>query len=173
MAAERPPPDPRPIPMRRPSSRVVVPLILVLAVLAAAVVWVLGRRDDDNANGSVPVRSVAELGGRWAAVNAVGAPNPLAAPVELEVDGDRLLVRTGCNTGSGTVSVEDSRLVLDGEGLAVTEMGCDAPRTAQEAWVVDMLGATPRLELSGPYLYVTWGPADRWWLGLEQVADPT
>ena len=159
--------------MRRPSSRVVVPLLLVLAVLAAVAVWLLRQGDEDNANGSVPVRSVADLGGRWAAVNAVGAPHSLAAPVELEVDGDRLLARTGCNTGSGTVSVEDSRLALDGPGLAVTEMGCDEPRTTQQAWVLDMLGARPRLELSGPYLYVTWGPADRWWLGLEQVAEPT
>ena len=38
----------------------------------------------------------------------------------------------------------------------------------QEAWVVSMLGARPRLERSGPYLYLHWGEGERYWLGLEQ-----
>ncbi len=159
--------------MRPTSPRVAVPGLLLLLVLALVGGWVLTHRDDGNANGSVPVRSLADLGGRWAAVNTVGAPRELVTDLGLEVDGDRLLVRTGCNTGSGTIAVEDSRLVLDGAGLAVTEMGCDEPRTTQQGWVLEMLGSTPRLERSGPYLYVHWGADETYWIGLEQVAGPT
>jgi heat shock protein HslJ len=153
--------------MKRPPALVLVPALLLVAILAAAAVVLLRQRDDDNANGSVPVRSLDDLTGRWSVVNTQGAPRPLVAPVELEVDGERLAVRTGCNSGGGTASVEDSRLVLDGAGLAVTEMGCDEPRTAQEQWVLEMLRAGPRLERSGPYLYLHWGPGEASWVGLE------
>lgn len=153
--------------MKRPPALVLVLALVLVAVLAAAAVVLLRQRDDDNANGSVPVRSLDDLAGRWSVVNTQGAPGPLVAPVELEVDGDRLSVRTGCNSGGGSASVEDSRLVLDGGGLAVTEMACDEPRNAQERWVLEMLQAGPRLERSGPYLYLHWGTAEAHWVGLE------
>jgi heat shock protein HslJ len=157
--------------MKRPSA-LVLALTLVLAVVlaAAAAVLVRQRGDDDNANGSVPVRSLADLTGVWGVVNTQGAPAPLAAPIELDVGENRISVRTGCNSGGGSASVEDSRLVLDANGLAVTEMACDEPRNAQERWVLEMLAANPRLERSGPYLYVHWGADDAHWLGLELTA---
>lgn len=153
--------------MKRQPALVLVLALVLVTVLAAAAVVLLRQGGDDNANGSVPVRSLDDLTGRWDVVNTQGAPSPLVAPVELEVDGDRLSVRTGCNSGGGAASVEDSRLVLDGAGLAVTEMACDEPRNLQERWVLEMLGAEPRLERSGPYLYLHWGPDEEHWLGLE------
>lgn len=146
-----------------------VAVVVVLAVLTLlGVLVVLRGPDRSNANGSVPVDSVDDLEGRWTAVNDTAAPTALAAPVGFDVDGDRLVVRTGCNTGQGRVRVEDSRLRVEDGGLAVTEMGCDSPRTEQEAWVLDMVGSGPRLERSGPYLYLHWGDGEAYWLGLEQ-----
>ncbi len=46
-------------------------------------------------------------------------------------------------------------------------MACDEPRNAQERWVLEMLQAGPRLERSGPYLYLHWGTAEASWVGLE------
>lgn len=159
-----------PTPLRRWT---VVPLLLLPAALVAVVAVVLLRgAGSSNANGSVEVGSVEDLRGRWTAVNDSGTPMGLTAPVELDVDGDRLSVRTGCNTGQGRVGVDDSHLVVDGEGLAVTEMGCLDDLARQESWVLDMIGSEPRLELSGPYLGVHWGSGERYWLGFERQDSP-
>lgn len=156
-------------PRRRPrTTALVVAVVVVLVVGALVAVLAQRRAGDANANGSVPVRSTDDLAGHWTAVATTGAPAALVAPVTLEVDGDRLLVRTGCNTGQGTVRVEDSRLQVDGAGLAVTEMGCDSARTAQQEWVLEMVSARPRLERSGPYLYLHWGAGEASWLGFER-----
>lgn len=157
--------------MKRPPALVLVLALALVAVLGTTVaVLVVRARGDDTANGSVPVGSLDDLTGTWAVVNTRGAPAALVAPVELAVADGRLSVRTGCNSGGGAASVEDSRLVLEGAGLAVTEMACDAPRDAQERWVLEMLAARPRLDRSGPYLYVHWGSGDAHWLGLELSA---
>ena len=155
--------------MGRLSGRVLAVLFVVVLVAAGAAALRLRAGGADSANRSAPVTSVDELAGRWAAVNATRAPAALAAPVVLTFDGGRVSVQTGCNTGGGTVSVEDSRLVLGGRGLALTEMAClEEGRAGQEAWVVSMLEARPRLERSGPYLYLHWGEGERYWLGLER-----
>ncbi|GAB3594146.1 hypothetical protein GCM10027446_17570 [Angustibacter peucedani] len=142
----------------------------VLAVAAALlVVWqVAAEKAADNANGSVPVTSTKQLAGSWTSVNDVRAPAPVVpgTVVRLTFDGEQLRVETGCNQLTGTAHVTDSTLEV--EGLGGTEMGCDAPRTAQEKWVGEMLLAGPRLELSGPYLSLLWGDH---WLGLTSQPD--
>lgn len=154
--------------MKRPPVLVVVLALVLVAVLGTAVAVLVGRaRASDTANGSVPVRSLDDLTGTWDVVNTQGAPAALVAPVELTVADGRLSVRTGCNSGGGSASVEDSRLVLDDTGLPMTAMACEGPRGEQERWVLEMLQATPRLDRSGPYLYVHWGRGDAHWLGLE------
>lgn len=147
--------------------------VLVLAVLVATR-WAGSAGDDSRGGDQTPVRSLDQLAGRWTAVNDTTTPAPFAAPIVLTVDGDRIQVSTGCNTGSGAVAVEDSRLVIADTGLAVTEMGClDPAVTAQEGWVLDMLAARPRLETAGPYLALHWGPGERFWLGLERETPTT
>jgi heat shock protein HslJ len=141
----------------------------VVAAVAAGVLvaaWAGAGGGDDSANGSVPVGDVGELTGSWRAVNAVGAPHEVVGEVRLQVESDRLLVETGCNTGRGTVEVVDSHLVAG--PLATTRMACEPALMEQERWVTEMLGSRPRLELSGPYLALHWGDDERWWLGLEQ-----
>jgi heat shock protein HslJ len=154
--------------VRRP----LVPLVAVLAVVAALGLAIVLREvvdpgGEDNANGSVAVRDVADLRGTWTAVNDVGAPSPVVAgsTVALTFEGTSLRATTGCNTLTGTVSVVDSSLVVD--GLGGTEMGCEPALMRQEAWVAEMLQARPRLELSGPMLSLLWG--DRWF-GLSSEA---
>ncbi|NHA68588.1 META domain-containing protein [Phycicoccus flavus] len=158
-----PAPDPR---SRR--TRLLPVLALAVAVLAAGTLLALDRRTDRTANGSVPVGSVQDLAGSWTAVNDAGAPAGLVADVRLVVAGDRLTLATGCTTGRATVAVEDSRLVLDGSGLAVAGTGCDDARAGQEDWVLDMLGARPRLERSGPSLALLWGEGEGSWLGFAR-----
>lgn len=156
--------------MSRPSRPVLLLLaVLVVLVLGTAAALLADRgRGRAPRDGSGPLTSLEDLQGRWRAVDGSAAPAPLAAPVVLEVDGDELLVWTGCNSGGGPADVDDSRLVLAAEGLAITEMACPAPGLmAQEAWVLDMLQARPRLERSGPALVLLWGERDRYRLRLE------
>ncbi len=158
--------------MHRLSGRVTAALAVVLLVVAGAAalrLQVVGGGGDGSTNGSRTVGSVEDLAGRWVAVNTAGAPAPVVPrTLSFTVDGDRLTVQPGCNSGGGRVVVEDSRLVVP-DGRAVTEMAClDADRMAQEAWVLEMLSSRPRLELSGPYLFLHWGDGERWWLGMEQ-----
>ena len=47
-------------------------------------------------------------------------------------------------------------------------MACEPALMEQERWVTEMLETRPRLELSGPYLYLHWGEGEQWWLGLER-----
>ncbi|MEO7422305.1 MAG: META domain-containing protein [Ornithinibacter sp.] len=145
--------------------------VVAVAVASLAVAGLLtgtgGARD--NANGSIPVGSLGDLSGRWVAANDVGAPAPVVGEVSLTFSDGFVLVRTGCNTGRARASVVDSRLVL--EELATTRKACPSPLAEQEAWVVDMVTNSPRLELSGPYLSLHWGTNEEFWITLEQVED--
>jgi heat shock protein HslJ len=158
--------------LRQPAFRLLA-LGAALAVLATVVLvivvgQVVKRRGADTANGSVAVKSVADLRGTWTAVNDVGAPSAVVkgSSVALTFDGTRLLATTGCNTLAGTVRVVDSTLVVV-DGLGRTAMGCEPALTRQEEWTAEMLQARPRLELSGPTLSLLW---DDHWLGLSSEA---
>lgn len=148
-------------------ARAVVVVGAVLTVAAAGVLAAsLYGGADDTANGSVPVERLDQLAGTWVAVNDTTTPAPLQGRVRLVFDGGRVLAETGCNTVRGPVAVEDS--VLFAEALTSTRMACEPALMEQERWVTQMVAARPRLELSGPYLALHWGPGERWWLGLER-----
>ena len=147
-------------------------ILAIGAVVAAVAVGVVvastvGGGGSDNANGSVPVDDVGQLDGSWTAVNSVGAPKEVVGDVRLRFADGRLVVETGCNAGQGAVRVEDSRLVAG--PMMSTKMGCEPALMEQEAWLFAMVAASPRVELSGPYLYVQWAAdGTDHWLGLEQ-----
>ncbi|WP_377639032.1 META domain-containing protein [Oryzobacter terrae] len=145
---------------------------VAVGVVAATTIWDPGA--DDTANGSVPVERLSALDGSWRAVNSVGSPKEVVGEVRLRFEDGRVVVETGCNAGRGTVEVDDSHLVAG--PMMSTRMGCEAPLMEQEAWLFAMMQARPKVELSGPYLYVSWTDTageDRW-LGLEQEsATPT
>lgn len=160
----------RPTAMRaRGTAARLVPVVAVLAVVAALGLAMVVRAlvdpgGEDNANGSVPVRGVADLQGAWTAVNDVGAPSAVVqgSSVALTFDGTSLRATTGCNALTGSVRVVESTLVVD--DLGVTDMGCEPALMRQQEWVGEMLQARPRLELSGPTLSMLW---DDHWLGLS------
>ncbi len=52
---------------------------------------------------------------------------------------------------SGDVTIDGGTLVL-GDGLAMTEMGCDSPRMEQDAWFADLLAAEPSVVMDGSTL---------------------
>ena len=83
------------------------------------------------------------------AVTDGGAVRPLVAGTRIRLDfhGSELGASAGCNMIGGTWSVRDGKLVFDGAGM--TEMGCDADRDAQDAWLVELLGSRPTIRLSG------------------------
>ncbi len=129
---------------------------------------------DHSANGSIPVERVDQLTGSWLAVNDGSAPATTIGTVRLDFSADRQLVaQTGCNGLFTTASVEAGVLVTG--PLRSTRMACAPALMEQERWVTEMLAARPRLELSGPYLYVHWGgvegQGEQWWLGLEREPE--
>jgi heat shock protein HslJ len=152
--------------MRRTVVVAVIGVALV-AVGAAAIAGVNRSQPSDNANGSVAVRQLATIAGKYVSVNDTGAPLSVlgAAPVRLVVEKDRISAHAGCNSIQGRAGVEGGRLVV--RDLATTEIGCPPDVAAQEDWVIAMLQARPRLERSGPYLSLLW---EGHWLGLS--SDP-
>jgi heat shock protein HslJ len=87
-----------------------------------------------------------------------GAAKQLVAGtrIHLRFDGTRLIASAGCNTMSGAFRIDGGRLVLDG-GLATTEMGCDAERHAQDAWLAELLGSSPMVNLVASDLTIDGG----------------
>lgn len=152
---------------------VVIGGVLGLIAAGAAALSLAGGGGDDSANGSVPVARTDELVGAWVVVNDVSAPSPVVGTVRLEFTTEgRVLAEPGCNALRGSVEVQDSTLVAG--PLMSTRMACEPALMEQERWVGDMLAGRPRLERSGPYLYLHWGEDETWWLGLEKdVPEPT
>ncbi len=84
----------------------------------------------------------AGSGGDWpagrrfqsTAVTEAGKDRPLVAGTRIDLsffDDGRLSAQAGCNTIGGSGRIDGDRLVL-GDGLSMTEMGCDGPRHSQD-----------------------------------------
>jgi META domain len=153
------------------ATRTVVVVAGVVALVAAGAVaaTLAGGGDGDTANGSVPVEDVGVLTGGWTVVNGGSAPASVQGVVRLVFGDGRVFSETGCNTVRGPVSVAESVLVTG--PLMSTRMACEPALMEQERWITEMLGARPRLELSGPYLALHWGEGEQWWLGLERESE--
>jgi heat shock protein HslJ len=134
---------------------VAVPLLLVLAAC--------GERPTDP--GAQPRPQADPLRGRTFLAMAVtedGAPRTLVPKTELSVqftDDGRLIAQAGCNMMQGRVDTSDGTLTVP-DGLSVTEMGCDAPRHEQDAFVTKVLTANPRWELTGDRLTIRSGKTE-------------
>ncbi|HEU0235637.1 MAG TPA: META domain-containing protein [Candidatus Limnocylindrales bacterium] len=86
-----------------------------------------------------------------------GADRPLVPGTRIRLgfgDGG-LTASVGCNTMGGTVRLDGGVLVLDGG--AMTEMGCDEARHAQDSWLFDILGGRPTVRLAGNELEIQSG----------------
>ena len=77
----------------------------------------------------------------------------------------------GCNSLGAPYSLDGDTLVTDGQGMAMTEMGCDPPRHAQDEWLSGFLTSKPTVALSGNELRLTRGTTTIELVDRE-VADP-
>ena len=88
-----------------------------------------------------------------------GADRPLVGGTRVRLrfgdDGRTLGADAGCNQMSGDARITDSRLETD--DLAMTEMGCDPDRHAQDQWLAGILTDRPSLRLEGNMLTLTGG----------------
>jgi heat shock protein HslJ len=73
--------------------------------------------------------------------------------IRLSFNGDQLGASAGCNSMSGAYRLDGDLLVLANAGM--TEMGCDAPRQAQDDWLFRTLGGQPTVAINGNDLTVT------------------
>jgi heat shock protein HslJ len=67
--------------------------------------------------------------------------------VRLTFTDDHVSASAGCNIFGATYRIEGGRLVIDGG--AMTEMGCDEARNAQDQWLFSFLGSKPAATLAG------------------------
>jgi heat shock protein HslJ len=105
------------------------------------------------------------------AVTENGIARPLARNTRIRlqfVDG-RLVASAGCNTMGGAYSLAGN--VLQVQGLAMTDMGCDPERHAQDDWFAKLLAAGPTLAVDGANLVVEAG-SSRITLLDREVAEP-
>ena len=75
--------------------------------------------------------------------------------IRISFDGNQVSAQAGCNSFGGTFHLDGDTLVV--EGGAMTEMGCDGPRHAQDDWVFGLITSRPTIALSGDDLVLTEG----------------
>lgn len=126
-------------------------------------------------SGSSPL-AWAQLQGRTflsTGVTVGGDPHPLVkgSQITLGFTADSVTAHAGCNSMGGMAHLSGSTLVVDGAGLAMTEMACSEPLMAQESWLAGLLTSKPTLALDGDTLTLT-SKATVVTLVDREVADP-
>lgn len=133
---------------------------LLIAVLAA----VLGSGVTLAACGSTrdPVQAAPDpsastpAGRTYVSTGVAGHTLVDGTTVTLTFDNDgNLSVQAGCNTLGSTYTIEDGKLVVD--NVAGTEMGCDAPRHAQDEWISTFLSSRPSIAAEADGLVLAQG----------------
>jgi len=101
--------------------------------------------------------SVADRTFLSVAVTDGGAVRPLVPGTRIRLDfrATDLGASAGCNSIGGTYRIENGRLVF--EGGAMTEMGCDQERHAQDDWLSELLASKPTARLTGDELILESG----------------
>jgi heat shock protein HslJ len=128
-----------------------------LAVVAAAIALPLTACGNEagpgGAGGSLKGRSFLST-----SVTEDGKAKPLAASTRVQfqfTDDGRLLADAGCNSMQAPVSTGGGKLAV--KELSITDMGCDAPRHAQDTWLAGVLQQKPTWKLDANQLNVTAG----------------
>jgi heat shock protein HslJ len=128
-----------------------------LAVMAAAMALPLTACGNEvgpgGADGSLKGRSFLST-----SVSEDGRAKALAASTRVRfqfTDDGRLIADAGCNSMQAPVSTDGGKLAV--KDLAVTDMGCDAPRHAQDTWLAAVLQQKPTWKLDANRLNVTAG----------------
>lgn len=116
------------------------PMLLILALTACT-------------NPAAPTLDATE----WLSISVTedGADRPLVdgTRIRLTFADGQLGASAGCNSMGGGYRIEDGRLLY--EGGAMTEMGCDDQRHAQDDWLFGFLGSQPSIVQSDDKLTLT------------------
>jgi heat shock protein HslJ len=139
-------------------------VVLVVLVLAPAA---CSSDDSDD----VKVQGTPPVVGTFLSTSVTGYT--LAPGTRITVTFDEagtLSANAGCNHLSGDFTVEGSTLIV-GEGLAMTEMGCDQARQDQDQWLANVLTDRPTLAVNDDSVTIT-SPGATLTLQNREVADP-
>lgn len=149
-----------------PGRHVLAPLAVLLLVLAAC--------GDGNGNGA-PGGSrsgPSDLDGRAFVSRSVTGHDLVAGTeIRLSFAGGQVSARAGCNSLGAPYDLRGGRLVVEGDGMSTTDIGCDAARHAQDEWLAAFLLASPTVELAGDELSLASGTTTIQ-LGDREVVDP-
>lgn len=117
--------------------------LIQVVPFAVAVLAFMGCSDDAAAD-------EADLTGRMFVSERVdGEQIPGGGPLTVGFDGSQISTFAGCNRGSGTADLSESRVSTQ---LAMTMMACPPPVGDSDAWVSKFFDAKPTWSLSGDTL---------------------
>ncbi|TCO48741.1 heat shock protein HslJ [Kribbella antiqua] len=125
-----------------------------MVVVAGLLLALAGCGDESSASGG-SLKGKTYLS---TAVTEDGQPNELVANTRISLhftDDGRLIADAGCNSMQSPVKTSGGKLSMD--DLAMTGMGCDQPRHAQDDWLSKLLSADPAWKLEGDQLTVSSG----------------
>jgi heat shock protein HslJ len=91
--------------------------------------------------------------------------------IRLSFDQGQISAKAGCNSLSARYQVADGRLVVRGDGMTTTDIGCDPLRHAQDEWLGEFLQSRPSFDLDGDALTLMTADATLHLLD-RVVADP-
>ena len=127
----------------------------MIAVAGAGLLLTLAGCGDESSAGAGSLKGRSYLS---TAVTADGKPKELVANTRIRMqftDDGRLIADVGCNSMGGKVSTDGGKLSV--QDLAITDMGCDAPRHTQDDWLAKLLQDEPAWKLEADKLSVTKG----------------
>jgi heat shock protein HslJ len=127
---------------------------MITAAGAGLLLALTGCGNEASAGGSLEGKSYLST-----AVTEDGKPKQLVPNSRIGLtftDDGRLIAEAGCNSMQAPVDTGDGKLTTDG-GLAMTTMGCDPPRHAQDDWLMSVLNSEPSWQLEADRLTVTSG----------------
>lgn len=134
-------------------------LVLFLCALASAAALAACGSTADSVSSDPPPASPSgsDPAGRTYVSTGVAGHTLVAGTTVTLTFGDdgNLSAQAGCNTLGTTYTIEDGKLVAD--NIAGTEMGCDAPRHAQDEWIATFLSSRPTVTAEGDELVLVQG----------------
>lgn len=77
--------------------------------------------------------------------------------ISLQFTATGVSANAGCNHLGADARYTDGVLVVLGDGMSMTEMGCDPPRMDQDDWLAGVLTSKPTVAIDGDHLTVTSG----------------
>ncbi|MEO7230891.1 MAG: META domain-containing protein, partial [Candidatus Limnocylindrales bacterium] len=146
------------------------PILALLAVACIAASACSGAGSGTTGpSASTSLTDPAALDGRVFLSTRVDGPALVAGSViRLAFEGGNISVHAGCNSMSGTYSIDGDRLEVG--ALATTEMACEPALMEQDRWVAGLLSAAT-ISLSGDALTLA-SSGVRLSLLDREVADP-